>query len=107
MSILNQTDCPCCKQGRYDWLEGTEHEAAAKLCGSSSVQVVPATPRKLNLNELGKRLSEIGSAKANPHLLRFQCPEAALTIFADGRVLVHGCDDLERAKSLYSRFIGD
>jgi len=107
MSVLSSNDCPCCKQGRYDFLEGTEHEAAAKLCGSSSVQVVPATPKKLNLAELGKRLSEIGTAKANPHLLKFQSAEAALTIFADGRVLVHGCDDLERAKSLYSRFVGD
>jgi molybdopterin/thiamine biosynthesis adenylyltransferase len=107
MSVLNQTDCPCCKQGRYDWLEGAEHETSAKLCGSTSVQVSPSSPRKLNLDELGKRLSEIGTAKANTHLLRFQCPEAALTIFADGRVLVHGCDDLDRAKSLYSRFLGD
>ena len=107
MTVFNSADCPCCKQGRYDWLESTEHETAAKLCGSSSVQVVPSTPRKLNLVELGRRLSEIGTAKANAHLLRFQSPEASLTIFADGRVMVHGCDDLERARSLYSRFLGD
>lgn len=107
MSAMNNSDCVCCKQGKYEFLDGAEFETAAKLCGSSSVQVSPSTPRKLNLNDLAKRLSEIGTAKANPHLLRFQTAEAALTIFADGRVLVHGCDDLERARSLYSRFLGD
>jgi len=107
MTSLNNNDCPCCKQGKYEFLEGSEFETAAKLCGSSSVQVSPTTPKKLNLLELAGRLSQIGTAKANPHLIRFQTAEASLTIFADGRLLVHGCDDLERAKSLYSRFLGD
>jgi molybdopterin-synthase adenylyltransferase len=107
MSTLTNSDCICCKQGQYEFLDGAEFETAAKLCGSSSVQVSPSTPRKLNLAELAERLSVIGTAKANPHLLRFQTTEASLTIFADGRVLVHGCDDLERARSLYSRFLGD
>lgn len=107
MAALLNSDCVCCKQGRYEFIEGTEFETAAKLCGSSSVQVSPSSPKKLNLLELASRLSNIGTVKANPHLIRFQTAEASLTIFADGRLLVHGCDDLERARSLYSRFLGD
>jgi adenylyltransferase/sulfurtransferase len=38
--------------------------------------------------------------------LRFERGEYTVTVFADGRALVHGTTDVALARSLYARFIG-
>src|ERR1035438_3551025 len=39
-------------------------------------------------------------------LLRFRRGPHTLTLFADGRAIVHGTTDITVARSLYARFIG-
>jgi adenylyltransferase/sulfurtransferase len=39
-------------------------------------------------------------------ILRFTVDDERYTVFADGRALIEGTDDLERALALYDRYIG-
>ena len=36
----------------------------------------------------------------------FDAGDATLTIFSDGRALVRGTDDPDRARSLYAKYVG-
>ena len=39
-------------------------------------------------------------------ILRFAVDDERYTVFADGRALIEGTDDPERALALYDRYIG-
>ena len=114
-------DCPCCGRRRYDFLDAPP-TAAALLCGRGAVQVRPprrpasadgrvASP-KLDLAAVAARLARVGVVHAQPHLLRCDLTDrpdgrpASLTLFADGRLIVHGSGDLAEARSIYARYIG-
>ena len=42
----------------------------------------------------------------NPYLVSLYIGNHRLAIFQDGRVLVHGTNDIAEAKSLYHRYLG-
>ena len=52
--------------------------------------------------------SAAGPAHRTPHFLRFSPAGSplTLTLFPDGRALVHGTSDPATARSLYARYIG-
>ena len=79
---------------------------ATILCGRNAVQVRPlgAPP---DLEQLAAALEPLAreTRRAGP-LLRVSLDEAVLTVFEDGRALVEGTDDPDRAIALYDRFVG-
>lgn len=98
-------DCPCCGQGVYPALSQQEDELLS-LCGRESVQISGHAPFDLGLWR-ERLVPAARTVKENPYLLRAELAEGErLVLFADGRVLVQGTDDLVRAKSLYARYIG-
>jgi molybdopterin-synthase adenylyltransferase len=99
-------DCPTCQQGRYDYLDAAGASRTASLCGRDAVQIRPAQPTTLRIDELGERLKAVGEASWNPYLLRFFVDAFELTVFPDGRALIKGTDDPSVARSLYARYIG-
>lgn len=103
-----QPDCPCCGQGRYEFLTSElEGETLQSLCGRNSVQIVPVHPRKLDLSEWEHSFRKLGPTERNPFLLKFQpSPDLTLVLFPDGRAMVQGTSDLAAAKSVYSRYVG-
>jgi len=79
--------------------------AAAAPCKSGQ----QAGRRAVNLATLADRLAAHGRVERTPYLLRCQLHDPAgiaLTLFPDGRALIHGLADAGRAKSIYARFIG-
>jgi adenylyltransferase/sulfurtransferase len=71
------------------------------------VQVRPAgTPAALSLPALAERLRPLGEVDLRRYLLRFRAGDTALTIFPDGRAIVEGTTDPDRAKALHARYIG-
>ena len=99
-------DCPACA-GRYDYLGG-QGQADTQLCGRDAVLLRAAAPIG-DLGALGQRLAGVGELKtANAYLLRFDPPEPgySLTVFADGRAIVHGTQEPSLARSLYARYVG-
>ena len=119
-------DCPTCGRLEFPSLSesGGTDVVAATLCGRDAVHLRPArrpdtaqsSPRpplgsplgsRLDLGGLATRLrAATGVSVANEHLVRFQADGCEITVFADGRAIVQGTDELSRARSLYARWIG-
>lgn len=105
-------DCPCCVQRMFEYLESDAPIAPASLCGRGAIQVAP--PRqasKVDLEAVGRTLrpATTEDLSVSPYLVRgtLREPEGVqITVFADGRALFQGLDDLDRARGLYSRLLG-
>jgi adenylyltransferase/sulfurtransferase len=114
MHTVSTTDardprCACCGQLRFDFLNAPAGDSAASLCGRNAVQVRPAAKTELSLERLATKLAGVGEVQRTPYLVRCGLSDPAeisLTVFPDGRSLIHGTIDLNRAKSLHARFVG-
>ena len=115
--LRERGDCPACSHGRRDFLNGGHSSQSMVLCGRNSVQITPAEPSHLALEDLATRLAPLGEVTRNPFLLRFQprvetpttgtkSDEYQLTVFRDGRAIVQGTEDLAMARGLYARYVG-
>jgi adenylyltransferase/sulfurtransferase len=102
-------DCPCCGERRFEFLDRPVREPAA-LCGRNAVQVQPARQSEpVDLDLLAAKLRGVGQVELTPYLLRCRLEalaELRLTLFADGRMIVHGTSDIDRARSIYARYVG-
>lgn len=106
---MKDPGCPCCGLGRFEFLSGERGSAPATLCGRTAVQVAASDSQApLDLGLLAARLGPHGEASLTAFLLRAALPAegVTLTIFADGRAIVHGTTDAARARSIYARYIG-
>lgn len=100
------SDCKCCGQKIFEYLDAESQEFAAVLCGRNAVQIAPSQTTILNLAHLADKLKKIGEVKLNEYLLLFVVDEKEVTVFGDGRVIVKGTDDPTVARSLYARYVG-
>ena len=102
-------DCPVCAHARYEMLEAEVGELAAALCGRDAVQLRPARPQAspIDLSALAERLRAAGEVKVNEYLVRLRVGQYELTIFRDARAIIRGTDDLNTARTLYTRYVGD
>ena len=106
-----ETDCPCCRQRRFDYLDGRAGSEAAALCGRDAVQLRHRESRgALDLDEVARRLRAHGPVAINEFMLRAELDESGrhyqLTLFPDGRAIVKGTGDVSLAKGLYARYVG-
>ena len=99
-------DCKCCGKRVFEFLKAEAQEFSAVLCGRNAVQIAPPRPTKLDLPGLATRLNSLADVKQNEYLVRFSLGENELTVFADGRAIIKGTDDVAAARSLYARFVG-
>src|SRR6476469_1916733 len=58
--LLDTRDCPCCKQRKFEWLEGEHGTQTTSLCGRNAVQVSHRVASKLNFEELSRQLGVSG-----------------------------------------------
>ncbi len=110
-ALAESSDCAVCKQGDFAWLEGRRGDAAISLCGRNAVQISPtqsptATAQPLQLDELARKLRSIGQVTSNPFLVRLTVEHYVISIFADGRAIVSGTDDISVARAVHARYIG-
>jgi len=98
------TECPCCGLRQFSFLEEAEHPPVT-LCGRNAVQI-RAGHHSVELPELKRRLEPLGEVRANEYALRFFIDAYEMTIFADGRAIIKGTDNLGVARSLYARYVG-
>ncbi len=97
--------CACCDEARYPALEQGD-SLSAKLCGRDVVQVMPTTERTWDLAPFADRWEGLGKVECTKFLVRLHLPEAAISLFADGRALIQGVDSVEKGRSLYSKYVG-
>ena len=98
-------DCSVCGGRVFNHLNATAGTRAAALCGRRTVQLRPEA--KLDFPAARQRLTATGKVLVNnEYLVRLSEGNLELTLFADGRALVHGTSDAASARALYSRFVG-
>ena len=97
-------DCKCCGKREFEFLDAEAGESAAVLCGRDAVQIGGGAT--LDLARLASNLGTLADVKQNEYLLRFSIDGREITVFADGRAIVKGTDDIAQARSLYARYIG-
>jgi molybdopterin/thiamine biosynthesis adenylyltransferase len=103
-AAVPRAHCTVCQQRDFTHLRG-EDRPQITLCGRNSVQI-HEHHRPVDFADLERRLQPHGKVTFNRLLLRFERGNHTLTLFADGRALVHGTTDVTVARSLYARFIG-
>jgi adenylyltransferase/sulfurtransferase len=104
-----RADCPTCVFRRFEFLDARPGAATTALCGQNTVQVRPAsngTP--FDLDAAAERLAVAGPVERSPFFVRCALRDSKLsiTLFPDGRAMVHGTADLSVARSIYARFVG-
>ncbi|MEE2912663.1 MAG: ThiF family adenylyltransferase [Planctomycetota bacterium] len=106
-------DCPCCGKSNYEFLDISRGTGAIALCGSNAVQI--RGTKSIDLDNIAEKLSEYGTFSVSNHLVHGTLREEQsedgdfleLRCFEDGRVIVHGTDDVGRAKAICSRYVGN
>ena len=103
-------DCPCCARRNFPFLSTNGRDFTTNLCGRSAVQVLRAGPAaRIDLAATALRWQKVGAVSECKWFIRCKLTDPAgidLTLFPDGRLVVHGTTELMRAASLYARFVG-
>ena len=105
---LKKADCPSCgKHPTYPYLSIEQGLKTAVLCGRNTVQIRPQQNQLISFAEIVKRLKPIvKNLKGNDYLISFDIDEHRVVLFQDGRALIHGTKEVDKAKSIYQRYIG-
>lgn len=104
--LLGKVDCPCCKHRKFEWLDGDFGSQTTSLCGRNAVQVSHRASSKLNFEDMALQLKTLGDVSFNKFMLKFQAESCEFTVFPDGRAIIKGTSDVDRARTLYARYIG-
>lgn len=107
MDAAKNDACPSCgEQPIYPHLAYSEQTKTAVLCGRDAVQIRPSQKRDYDLQKMARLLEGQGKVQSNPFLLSCQLEEQRVVIFKDGRVLIHGTNNIQTAKTIYYRLLG-
>lgn len=108
ISTFKNPNCLSCGLApTYPFLSYDKQMKTAILCGRESVQIRPPTKQNRNLQEMAETLKKTtGKVALNPFLLSFSINEERMVMFQDGRALIHGTNDVEKAKTLYHQYFG-
>ncbi|MCS6850485.1 MAG: ThiF family adenylyltransferase [Gemmataceae bacterium] len=104
--LRGKVDCPCCQRRRFEWLAGEHGTQTTSLCGRNAVQVSHRRPTLLNFEEMARHLEVHGQVSYNRFLLKFHAENCEFTVFPDGRAIIKGTNDVDKARTLYAKYIG-
>jgi adenylyltransferase/sulfurtransferase len=105
--LLGKVDCPCCGRKKFEWLEGEMGSHTTSLCGRNAVQIAHRSPTRLNFEEMARHLQMMGAAVTfNKFMLKFTAEGFEFTVFPDGRAIIKGTSDIDKARTLYAKYIG-
>jgi adenylyltransferase/sulfurtransferase len=104
--LLEKGNCICCKQRQFEWLEGQHGSQTTSLCGRNAVQVSHRTASRLDFDGMAKQLRTLGEVSFNRFMLKFTVDSFDFTVFPDGRAIIKGTSDIDKARTLYAKYIG-
>lgn len=105
-STGRHSSCPACGLRRFDFLNAEKMSRTVTLCGREAFQISPAEGSRIDLNALRDRLGSLGPVTGSEFLIHLRVDAYRLTVFADGRAIVHGAKNEAMAKSLYAKYVG-
>ena len=107
VDAIKRHNCPSCgENATYPALDYSKQTKLHLLCGRNAVQIRPAKKKSISLNTIAKQLASSGEIRQNPYLVSCQTPDYRIVIFQDERVVIHGVETIEKAKSIYYRLFG-
>src|SRR5438094_1555005 len=101
-NLKGKVDCPCCGRGRFEWLDGEHGAQTTSLCGRNAVQVSHRVAGKLDFDSMARDLGVLGQVTFNKFMLKFDVDDYQFTVFPDGRAIIKGTEDPDKAKTLYA-----
>lgn len=103
---FRKEDCASCgEHATYPYLQYEQQTKSAVLCGRQAVQIRPPEKQHRNLKKVAEQLRQLnGLVELNDFLLSFTIEEERLVLFTDGRALIHGTNDIDKARTLYHRY---
>jgi molybdopterin/thiamine biosynthesis adenylyltransferase len=103
-------ECVCCARRQFEWLDGAHGTQTTTLCGRNAVQVSHRAANRLDFDVLAATLRASGSVTFNKFLLKFNVEEKGdpfeFTVFPDGRAIIKGTSETDRARTLYAKYVG-
>jgi len=98
--------CATCRGEEFPALH-SNWSAPVSLCGRDAVQVYPRGAEPLRLDLLANNLAAAAeNMQLTASLLRFEADGCRFSVFPDGRALIFGVADPQRARALYDRYVG-
>ncbi len=99
-------DCDTCVKRNFEYLNAQRGSFVTSICGRNAVQISWKEDHEISLPEMAETLKNSGKVTANKFMLKFSNDEATITLFPDGRAIIEGTSDTQRARELYAKFIG-
>lgn len=106
LELKKRKDCKACGRHEYEFLAASAREILVALCGRNAMSLDPLHEGTVDLAAIGERLKKLGKVRSAGSVLLFETEGVALTVFPDGRALIRGTEDPDRAKSLYAKYVG-
>ncbi len=98
-------NCIVCKANSYEFLN-RKVEDAVYLCGKDSIQINPINS-EVSINKIIDRLKSMKiEVKSNSFYSKFNIEGIEVTLFYDGRAILKNTSDENKAKTIYSKYIG-
>ncbi len=107
-SACDKGNCPCCKRGEFPYLEGERTSTTTTLCGRDSVQVNLGSQTRVDFTAIAAKLEPIADKppRRSRFMLKAEVDGYELTLFPDGRAIIKGTDDPDKARTLYAKYFG-
>lgn len=105
---LKKDNCPSCAENPvYPFLSARESVHFAVLCGRDTVQLSWPPNRRVELTAFAQSAEPIVQKLIqNPHLVACEFDSHRIVLFRDGRMLVHGTNDVTQARTLAAKLLG-
>jgi len=100
------SNCPVCVHKKYEYLGKSVGSYTTSICGSSSVQIVPARSGQIDFAGMAERLKKAGSVQYSSYSLRFSDGKYDIMLFKDGRAIIKNAIDGNNARSVYTEYFG-
>lgn len=107
VKVKRNPKCACCGRRDFAYLQAKERKQVASLCGRNAVQIVPARTLTRGLGDLKRSFARLGEVTVSDGVLKFKAKGVDLTVFPDGRTIVGGTTDIAKAKTIFSKYVGD
>jgi molybdopterin/thiamine biosynthesis adenylyltransferase len=107
VSLKKATCTSCGDHPTYPFIRRSGQTKLEVMCGRDAVWVRPAVPMDVQFPQMlaYHQMADV-RIQHNAHVAQIVHREFQLTVFKDGRALVHGTSNLTEARMLYQRFVG-
>ncbi|MBN1678383.1 MAG: ThiF family adenylyltransferase [Candidatus Thermoplasmatota archaeon] len=107
IKVRRNPGCGTCGRRDFKFLQARERKTVVSLCGRNAVQIRPAKQLAGGLADLRRNLARSGEVEMADGVLKFKAKGVELTVFPDGRTIIGGTTNLSKAKTIFSKYIGD